>query len=115
MEIRHVQGWLTFVTSERNTMHAQAEQCREKYTLRECEMTKKINLTQAVKGVSYRVSGFTDQNSDYCDKLTKMGFTSGTTIELAPVAITDPMVFQIRGSRIALRRKEAADILVEGL
>ena len=78
-------------------------------------MSKRINLTQAVKGISYRISGFTDQDSDYSDKLRKMGFISGTPIELAPVAISDPLVFQIRGSRIALRRKEAEEILVEGI
>jgi ferrous iron transport protein A len=75
----------------------------------------KINLTEAVKGISYRISGFTDQESDYSDKLSKMGFITGTPIELAPVAISDPMVIQIRGSRIALRRQEAKEILVEGI
>ncbi len=84
-------------------------------SLREWKMTKQINLTEAVKGIPYRVAGFVYKNSDYCDKLTKMGFIAGTPIELAPVAISDPMVFQIRGSRIALRRKEAKEILVEGL
>jgi ferrous iron transport protein A len=41
-----------------------------------------------------------------------MGFVEGTPIELAPVKISDPIVFQIRGSRIALRKKEARQILV---
>jgi len=82
---------------------------------RNVAMAKKINLTEAVKGISYRISGFTDQESDYSDKLSKMGFITGTPIELAPVAISDPMVFQIRGSRIALRRQEAKEILVEGI
>lgn len=78
-------------------------------------MSKKINLTEAVKGISYRISGFSHQESEYTDKLSKMGFIVGTPIELAPVSISDPMVFQIRGSRIALRKKEAQEILVEGI
>lgn len=78
-------------------------------------MSKKISLTEAVKGITYRISGFTDQESDYSDKLSKMGFIAGTQIEIAPVTISDPMVFQIRGCRIALRRKEAKEILVEGI
>lgn len=78
-------------------------------------MAKQINLTEAVKGITYRISGFLDQESDYSYKLSKMGFIAGTPIELAPVAISDPMVFQIRGSRIALRRQEAKEILVEGI
>jgi ferrous iron transport protein A len=41
-----------------------------------------------------------------------MGFVEGTPIELAPVKLSDPIVFQIRGSRIALRKKEARQILV---
>ncbi|PHR27303.1 MAG: iron transporter FeoA [Desulfotalea sp.] len=78
-------------------------------------MSKKINLTEAVKGMSYRIAGFINQESDYSEKLSKMGFVAGTPIELAPVKIFDPLVFQIRGSRIALRRKEAKEILVEGV
>ena len=78
-------------------------------------MAERINLAEAVKGVSYRISGFRDQESDYSGKLCKMGFIVGTPVELAPVTISDPMVFQIRGSRIALRKKEAQEILVEGI
>ena len=44
-----------------------------------------------------------------------MGFVEGTPVELAPVNVSDPMVIQIRGSRIALRKSEAQQILVQEL
>ena len=44
-----------------------------------------------------------------------MGFVEGTPVELAPVKLSDPMVIQIRGSRIALRKSEAQQVLVKEL
>ena len=44
-----------------------------------------------------------------------MGFIQGTLIELAPVNLSDSMIFDIRGSRNALRKKEAQEIFVEEL
>jgi ferrous iron transport protein A len=76
-------------------------------------MSNVINLTDASKGKAYQISGFTNHPSDYTEKLHKMGFVAGTPIELAPVKLSDPIVFQIRGSRIALRKNEAKQILVE--
>lgn len=63
----------------------------------------------------YQVSGFTNSSADYAEKLHKMGFVEGTPVSLAPVNLSDPMVVQIRGSRIALRKNEALQILVEEL
>ncbi len=76
-------------------------------------MSSDINLTDICKGKAYQISGFINHLSDYSEKLHKMGFVKGTPIELAPVKLSDPIVFQIRGSRIALRRKEAQQILVK--
>ena len=42
-----------------------------------------------------------------------MGFVKGTLIKLAPVKTYDPIIFQIRSSRIALRKKEAELVLVK--
>ena len=42
-----------------------------------------------------------------------MGFVKGTPLELAPVKLSDPMVVQIRGSRIALRKNEAKEVIVK--
>ena len=76
-------------------------------------MSVNLNLTDISKGKRYQISGFENRSSAYSDKLHKMGFVEGTPIELAPVELSDPIVFQIRGSRIALRRKEANQILVK--
>lgn len=78
-------------------------------------MPRNTSLIDIIKGKTYEISGFTNQPNEYTEKLHKMGFVDGTPIELAPVAISDPMVFQIRGSRIALRKKEARQILVREL
>jgi len=76
-------------------------------------MTKNISLANMNVGRSYQVLGFENKTSDYAEKLEKMGFVEGTPIQLAPVNLTDPMVIQIRGSRIALRKKEAQQVLVK--
>lgn len=78
-------------------------------------MSKIIKLKDICKGKSYQVSGFADEASAYAEKLHKMGFVAGTPVQLAPVKLSDPMVVQIRGGRIALRRNEAQDIFVEEL
>lgn len=75
-------------------------------------MTKHISLTDICKGKSYKVSGFEQDSSEYAEKLHKMGFVEGTPVELAPVRLSDPMIFQIRGSRIALRKNEARQVIV---
>lgn len=78
-------------------------------------MAASIKLTNITKGKMFQISGFTNNSSEYAEKLHKMGFVEGTPIELAPVHLSDPIVFQIRGSRIALRKKEAQEILVREL
>jgi len=75
-------------------------------------MSRILSLDKIRKGRCYKVSGFETENSKYAEKLYKMGFVKGTPVELAPVRLTDPMVVQIRGSRIALRRNEAREVLV---
>lgn len=76
-------------------------------------MAKSTNISGMAQGRTYQVSGFAPGSSVYAEKLHKMGFVIGTPVELAPVKIADPMVIQIRGGRVALRRKEAQQILVE--
>jgi ferrous iron transport protein A len=76
-------------------------------------MAKRMKLTEILKGKLYQVFGFEDSSSIYSEKLNKMGFVKGTPITLAPVNINDPLVVQIRGSRVALRKKEAFHIIVE--
>ena len=78
-------------------------------------MPKSTNLTEINRGKTYQVAGFVNSSNDYAEKLYKMGFVEGTPVELAPVKLSDPMVIQIRGSRIALRKSEAQQILVQEL
>ena len=77
------------------------------------QMLKNMSLAHVKQGVTYTVVGFDDSASAYAEKLIKMGFVPGTQITLAPVKLPDPMVFQIRGSRIALRKDEAKQVLVK--
>ena len=76
-------------------------------------MSRIINLANIQKGKSYRISDLRKLSSTYREKLIKMGFVSGTPIERASVQLQDPIILQIRGSRIALRKKEAQQILVK--
>ena len=76
-------------------------------------MSKVIPLARMRVGVSYVMYGFEFATSDYAEKLHKMGFVKGTPVELAPVQLKDPIVIQIRGSRVALRKSEAQRVLVE--
>ncbi len=78
-------------------------------------MTKNMNLSEICTGKEYCVIGFEIESSEYAQKLNKMGFVTGTPIELPPIKISDPMVFQIRGSRVALRKKEAKEVKVKEL
>jgi ferrous iron transport protein A len=78
-------------------------------------MPKSTNLAEINRGQVYQVAGFVNSSTDYAEKLNKMGFVQGTPVELAPVKLSDPMVIQIRGSRIALRKSEAQQILVQEL
>jgi ferrous iron transport protein A len=74
---------------------------------------KTVSLDQVLKGKTYKVSGFQQRDSAYAEKLYKMGFVEGTSVQLAPVELADPIIVEIRGSRIALRRQEAKQIYVQ--
>jgi ferrous iron transport protein A len=76
-------------------------------------MEKALRMSSMVKGKTYLVCGFAQGESEYSEKLNKMGFVIGTMVELAPVKIADPIVIQVRGSRIALRKNEAHEVMVE--
>ena len=78
-------------------------------------MATQVNLTEISRDKTYEVAGFKSESSAYAEKLYKLGFVKGTPVELAPVKLSDPIVVQIRGSRIALRKKEAQEILVKEL
>lgn len=74
-----------------------------------------LNLAELQQGRKYIISGFREETSPYAEKLFKMGFIEGTPVQLAPVAISDPIVIEVRGSRIALRKNEAEQVQVREL
>lgn len=78
-------------------------------------MSKNIPLSKMQHGIGYTIQGFNGAAINYAEKLTKMGFVQGTEVALAPVQQADPIVVQIRGSRVALRKNEASLILVQGV
>lgn len=73
------------------------------------------NLAQLERGRRYLVTGFSETAAGYTEKLLKMGFVEGTPVRLAPVAMADPIVVEVRGGRIALRKNEARQVHVEEL
>lgn len=70
-------------------------------------------LSEIPKGSRYVVCGFENEESEYAEKLLKMGFVEGTVVERSSADINDPMVFSLRHSRVALRKKEAGEIRVK--
>ncbi|MDC7232616.1 MAG: FeoA family protein [Spirochaetales bacterium] len=77
-------------------------------------MTTSITkLSEIPKGSQFIIKGFENQDSEYAEKLLKMGFVEGTVVERTSADISDPMVFSLRHCRVALRKKEAAEILVK--
>ncbi len=76
-------------------------------------MPNQRNLSTIDQGRVYTIAHFAGKDPDYADKLSRMGFIEGTEVELASVNLHDPMVFDIRGSRIALRKIEAQEVIVE--
>lgn len=76
-------------------------------------MATNISLDAIIRGKRYLVKGFARYESPYAEKLYKMGFVEGTPIQLAPVELNDPIIVEIRGSRVALRKSEAQQVYVE--
>lgn len=74
---------------------------------------KTMTLADTDLSKIYKIKGFADPTSAYADKLRRMGFIAGTPIEHVQGASHDPMLFFVRGGRVALRKSEARHILVE--
>lgn len=67
-----------------------------------------VPLKQAV-----RIESLDGPRQD-CDRLLDLGFTPGEEITVTQQApLGDPLVVRVRGALLALRRREAAWILVE--
>lgn len=70
------------------------------------------SLVDAVHGVWHRVDSLIGPD-EACDRLLDLGFTPGAEIRIVQAApLGDPLVVLLRGTRLALRRQEAAWITV---
>ncbi len=72
-----------------------------------------IALSQMERGKTYKIIGTTGNNRIYSTYLESLGFTRGTLVERGPSSIADPFSVIIRGSRLALRKREAKELLIE--
>jgi len=70
------------------------------------------NLSDIPRGHKFIITGYSDPQSEYSQKLVKMGFVEGTVVERTETEISDPIILNLRHSRVALRRGEAKTILV---
>lgn len=74
-------------------------------------MNTLIGMRIGEKGI---IRGFHAETNAYRQRLLAMGFTPGTPFTLRRIApLGDPIVIQIRGVDICLRRKEAQQIHVQ--
>ncbi len=72
-----------------------------------------LTLSDMEYGKTYKVLGFTGKNPNYSAQLQSLGFTEGTEVTRGPSSINDPFSVILRGSRIALRKKESMELLIE--
>ena len=71
------------------------------------------NLSEVLHGVWHQVESLTGPE-DACYRLLELGFTPGVDVKVTQAApLGEPLVVVLRGTRLALRKDEAAWIIVE--
>jgi ferrous iron transport protein A len=71
------------------------------------------NLSEVPHGVWHQVESLAGPE-DACYRLLELGFTPGVEVKVAHAApLGEPLVVALRGTRLALRKDEAAWIIVE--
>jgi Fe2+ transport system protein FeoA len=71
------------------------------------------NLSEVLHGVWHQVESLAGPE-EACYRLQELGFTPGADVKVAQTApMGEPLVVVLRGTRLALRRDEAAWIIVE--
>jgi ferrous iron transport protein A len=71
------------------------------------------NLSEVLHGVWHQVESLAGPE-DACYRLLELGFTPGAEVKVAQAApLGEPLVVVLRGTRLALRKDEAAWIIVE--
>ncbi len=73
-----------------------------------------LRLQDIPPGRLARVLGFGATATGYRQRLLAMGLTPGTTLKLIRVApLGDPVLVELRGFRLSLRKDEAAALQIE--
>ncbi|SNX73896.1 ferrous iron transport protein A [Cereibacter ovatus] len=73
-----------------------------------------LTLKDIPAGRSARVSGYAPGGAAYRQKLLSMGLTPGTTLKIVRVApMGDPVVIEVRGYQLSLRKAEAEALTIE--
>ena len=78
-------------------------------------MSSKINqisLAELVAGEHAMVRSFTGGRA-VTNRLALLGFTPGAEIDMTQNYVHGPLIVTVRGTRVALGRGEAAQVLVE--
>ena len=71
------------------------------------------NLSEALHGVWHQVASLVGPE-DACYRLLDLGFTPGAEVKVVQAApLGEPLVVALRGTKLALRKDEAAWIIVE--
>ena len=71
------------------------------------------NLSEVLHGVWHQIESLVGPE-DACYRLLDLGFTPGAEVKVAQAApLGEPLVVVLRGTRLALRKDEAAWIIVE--
>jgi ferrous iron transport protein A len=71
------------------------------------------SLSEVLHGVWHQVESLAGPE-DACYRLLELGFTPGAEVKVAQAApLGEPLVVVLRGTRLALRKDEAAWIIVE--
>jgi Fe2+ transport system protein FeoA len=75
-------------------------------------MTQTVQLDQVQAGTTVRMLGFVRCRRSGL-RLTEMGLTPGTIIEVLQAARAQPLLLRVRGSQLAIDRRTARKIKVE--
>jgi Fe2+ transport system protein FeoA len=71
-----------------------------------------VSLLEATRNKTYRIKGLEGPERE-CHRLLDLGLTPGEEMKIVQaVPLGDPIVVQVRGTRLALRRREAAWVIV---
>ncbi|MCD8351294.1 MAG: ferrous iron transport protein A [Planctomycetaceae bacterium] len=78
-------------------------------------MSENVTLDTVKPGEKAKVISV-DGERDIKKRITEMGLTRGTVVEVERVApLGDPLDIKVRGYRLSLRKEEASRVMVEKL